>query len=124
MLGTGEPPRIVLASVTRFLTDLCGTGEIDKEKYQAAVKAHQQTLDAELYGHVNKTTLILPGGGSGSSSSIDKFVDLKTLPEFSMTRASFSEVLTGNAGSLISIAFWLVAPFAVAYVKFLRYDVR
>jgi ABC-type transport system involved in multi-copper enzyme maturation permease subunit len=112
------------AAFTRFLTDLCGTGEIDKEKYQAAVKAHQQTLDAELYSHVNKTTLILPGGGSGSSSSIDKFVDLKTLPEFSMTRASFSEVLAGNAGSLISIAFWLVAPFAVAYVKFLRYDVR
>ncbi len=112
------------AAFTRFLTDLCGTGEIDKERYQAAVNAHQQTLDAGLYSHVNKTTLILPGGGSGSSSSIDKFVDLKTLPGFYLTRAAFAEVVAGNAGSLISIAFWLVAPFAVAYVKFLRYDVR
>jgi len=112
------------AAFTRLVTDLCGTGEIDKARYVEAVRAHQQTLDEVLYSHVSKTTLILPGGGSGSSSSIDKFVDLQSLPAFSFRIASPGEAFAGNPGSLISIVFWLIAPFAVSYVRFLRYDVR
>lgn len=107
-----------------FITDICGTGELDKEKYLDAVRSHQQTLDAALYSHVNKTTIEFPSGGTASSSSINEFVDLKTLPAFSIQRATLSEVVAGNLGSLISLAFWLIAPFAVAYVRFLRYDVR
>jgi len=112
------------AALTRFITDICGTGELDKEKYLDAVRSHQQTLDAALYSHVNKTTIEFPSGGSASSSSINGFVDLKTLPAFSIQRATLPEVIAGNLGSLISLAFWLIAPFAVAYVRFLRYDVR
>jgi len=112
------------AAFTRLLTDVCGTGEIDKQKYLDAVKVHQQTLDAALYSHVSKTTIIFPGGGTASSSSINEFVDIKTLPSFSVGRASLSEVFAGNMGSLISLVFWLIAPFAVAYVRFLKYDVR
>ncbi len=112
------------AAFTRFLTDVCGTGEIDKEKYLEAVKIHQRTLDTALYSHVNKTTVILPGGGTASSSSIGELTDLKTLPIFSIRKASLSEVVVGNLGSLVSLAFWLIAPFAAAYVRFLKYDVR
>ena len=112
------------AAFTRFLTDVCGTGEIDKAKYLEAVKIHQQTLDAALYSHVDKTTIIMPGGSTSSSSSIGELTDLKTLPSFSMRRASLSEVVVGNLGSLVSLAFWLIAPFAAAYVRFLKYDVR
>jgi len=112
------------AAFTRLLTDMCGTGEIDKEKYLDAVKVHQQTLDAELYSHVKKTTLIFPSGGTSSSSSIDGMVDPKTLPNFSVRKAGLSEVFARNWGSLVSLAFWLIVPFAVAYVRFLRYDVR
>lgn len=112
------------AALTRFITDICGTGELDKEKYLDAVRSHQQTLDAALYSHVNKTTIEFPSGGSASSSSINGFVELKTLPAFSIQRATLPEVIAGNLGSLISLAFWLIAPFAVAYVRFLRYDVR
>jgi ABC-type transport system involved in multi-copper enzyme maturation permease subunit len=112
------------AAFTRFVSDLCGTGELDKEKYSTAVTLQQQTLDALLYSHVDKTTLILPSGGTSSSSSIDQFVDLKSLPAFEVGKTTLSEVVVGNLGSFISLAFWLVAPFAVAYVRFLRYDVR
>jgi ABC-type transport system involved in multi-copper enzyme maturation permease subunit len=112
------------AAFTRFLTDVCGTGELDKEKYLDAVKIHQQTLDTALYSHVNKTTMIFPGGGTASSSSIGEFVNLKTLPSFVVNNTRLSEVTAGNLGSLISLAFWLIAPFAAAYVRFLRYDVR
>jgi ABC-type transport system involved in multi-copper enzyme maturation permease subunit len=112
------------AAFTRFLTDVCGTGEIDKEKYLEAVKIHQRTLDTALYSHVNKTTVILPSGGTASASSIGELTDLKTLPTFSIRKAGLSEVMVGNLGSLVSLAFWLIAPFAAAYVRFLKYDVR
>ncbi len=112
------------AAFTRFLTDVCGTGEIDKAKYLEAVKIHQQTLDRALFSHVNKTTVIMPGGSTASASSIGELTDLKTLPSFSIRKASLSEVVVGNLGSLVSLALWLIAPFAAAYVRFLKYDVR
>lgn len=112
------------ASFARLVTDLCGTGEIAKLKYLEAVHAHEQTLNSELYSHVKRTTLILPSGGTASSSSIDQMVDLKTLPDFSISRTSLADVVARNLGSLISLVFWLIVPFAVAHVRFLKYDVR
>ncbi len=112
------------SAATRLLTDLCGTGEIDRGRYLDAVLSHQRTLDAELYSHVRRTTVVMPSGGTASSSSIDKLVDPKTLPAFAFRRAGVGEILAGNAGSLISLAFWLIVPFAAAYLRFLKYDVR
>jgi hypothetical protein len=112
------------AAFSRLMTDFCGTGEIDRSGYAQSVKDHQRTLDAELYGYVQKQTLIYPSGGSGSSSKITKTVDLKALPAYSFRQSSLSESIAGNPGSLFSLAFWLIAPFAVAYLRFLKYDVR
>ena len=112
------------AAFTRLMADLCGTGEIDRARYLDAVRAHQQTLDAALYGHVHRTTVIMPSGSTASGSSIDRLVDPKSLPAFAFTRAGLADVLAGNWGSLVSLAFWLIAPFAAAYVRFIKYDVR
>lgn len=112
------------AAFTRLMADLCGTGEIDRARYLDAVRAHQQTLDSALYSHLHRTTLIMPSGGTASSSSIDQMVNPRDLPAFSFKRAGLVDVLAGNWGSLISIAFWLIAPFAAAYVRFIKYDVR
>jgi hypothetical protein len=112
------------ASLARLTSDVCATGEIDKLRYLEAVHSHEQTLESQLYSHVKRTTIILPSGGTASTSSIDEMVDLKTLPGFSIPKTSLSEVMAWNSGSLVSLAFWLVAPFAVAHLRFLRYDVR
>jgi hypothetical protein len=112
------------AAFSRLLTDVCGTGEIEKMKYLEAVRAHQQTLEGELYNHVSRTTMIMPSGGTASTASIGKMVDLKTLPAFSISSPTLGEIFLGNTGSLISLGFWLVVPFAIAYVRFIRYDVR
>jgi len=56
--------------------------------------------------------------------SVEKMVDLKSLPAFSVQRATLGEILRENLRNLLSLAFWLIAPFAIAYVRFLRYDVR
>jgi ABC-type transport system involved in multi-copper enzyme maturation permease subunit len=112
------------AAFTRLITDLCATGEVDKAKYLDAVATHQQTLEAALFSHISKTTLIFPGGGTASSSSINELVDLKTLPGFSVNEATVGDAVAGNWGSVLSIAFWLLAAFALSHVRFLGYDVR
>lgn len=112
------------AALSNIMTDICGTGETDKKKYFEAIKTHQLTLDQALFSQVKRTTLIFPSGGTGATMSVEKVVDLKTLPNFSLNQAGLSEILGKNVGGLISLVFWLVAPFAIAYVRFLKYDVR
>jgi ABC-2 type transport system permease protein len=112
------------AAFTRLIADICGTGEIDRGRYLEAVRAHQQTLDAALYNHVHRTTVIMPSGGTSSGSSIDQLIDPKALPAFAFSRAGVGDALAGNWGSLVSLAFWLIIPFAAAYVRFIKYDVR
>ncbi|MCX6560282.1 MAG: ABC transporter permease subunit [Candidatus Aminicenantes bacterium] len=112
------------AAFSRLVTDLCGTGELDRARYDQSVLDHQRSMDAALYQYVQKHTLLFPTGGSSSSSSITKMVEMKTLPAFNVQKARLGEALAANAGSLISLAFWLIAPFALAYVRFLKYDVR
>jgi ABC-2 type transport system permease protein len=112
------------AAFTRLITDICGTGEIARRKYVEAVKVHQQILSTQLYSHVNRTTMILSGGRTASTSSIGQMVDLKTLPDFSIASTTGAEVINSNLGSIISLVIWLIVPFAIAYRRFLRYDVR
>jgi ABC-type transport system involved in multi-copper enzyme maturation permease subunit len=112
------------AAFTRLITDLCATGDLENEKFRTAVLRHQQTLERMLFSHVSKTTLIFPGGGTASSSSIDELVDLKTLPAFSIERATLADVLNNNWGSILSLVLWFAGMFAFAHARFLRYDVR
>jgi len=51
-------------------------------------------------------------------------VDASKLPKFSITPATLAEAFRANVRSLVSLLFWLVAPFAFAYAKFIKYDVR
>jgi ABC-type transport system involved in multi-copper enzyme maturation permease subunit len=51
-------------------------------------------------------------------------VDPKTLPKFVVAPATLGEALKANTSSLLALLFWLIAPFAFAYVRFLKYDVR
>lgn len=111
------------AALARLSADLCGTGEIARRKYAEAVRNHQQALDTALFGKVRRTVIAMPGGGTGLEFSMEP-VDVKALPKFSIAPASLAETLKENLASLLSLVFWLIVPFAVAYVRFLRYDVR
>ena len=111
------------AAFSRLITDICGTGEVEKTKYLEAVQAHQNALDVNLYSKVKRDLIALPNGQVRMTFGIDP-IDFKTLPNFSVAHASIAETHKSNLASIISLAFWLVAPFAVAYARFLRYDVR
>jgi ABC-type transport system involved in multi-copper enzyme maturation permease subunit len=51
-------------------------------------------------------------------------VDPKKLPKFTVAQASLGEAFKANIRSLAALLFWLIAPFAAAYVRFRKYDVR
>lgn len=111
------------AAFARLLADVCGTGELERAKYLEAVRAHQKALDSELFSKVKRTLMIHEGGGMSMGFSAQP-VDASKLPKFSITTATMAEAFKANVRSLLSLLFWLVAPFAFAYAKFIRYDVR
>lgn len=111
------------AAFARFIADVCGTGELERTKYIEAVAAHQRALDGALFSKVKRTLMIHPGGGT-TLGFTSQLVDFKTLPQFTITPASLGDVFRAGWKSLLSLALWLIAPFAFAYVKFITYDVR
>jgi ABC-type transport system involved in multi-copper enzyme maturation permease subunit len=111
------------AAFARFIADVCGTGELERARYLEAVRAHQKALDNELFSKVKRTLMIHEGGGMSLGFSAQP-VDASKLPKFSITPATVAETLKANARSLVSLLVWLIAPFALAYAKFIKYDVR
>jgi len=111
------------AAFARFVADVCGTGEFERTKYAEAVQAHARALDGALFSKVKRTLMIHPGGGTSLGFSAQP-VDFEALPQFTIAPASLADVFKANWKSLLSLLFWLAAPFAAAYVRFIRYDVR
>jgi ABC-type transport system involved in multi-copper enzyme maturation permease subunit len=111
------------AAFARLIADVCGTGELERTKYLDAVRAHQRALDSELFSKVKRTLMIHEGGHLSMGFSAQP-VDASKLPKFSITPATIAETFKANVRSLLSLAVWLIAPFAFAYVKFIKYDVR
>lgn len=111
------------AAFARFIADVCGTGELERARYLEAVRAHQKALDNELFSKVKRTLMIHEGGQMSMGFSAMP-VDASKLPRFSIAPATVAETLKANARSLVSLFVWLIAPFAFAYAKFRKYDVR
>jgi ABC-type transport system involved in multi-copper enzyme maturation permease subunit len=111
------------AAFARLIADVCGTGELERAKYLEAVRAHQKALDNELFSKV-KRTLMIHSGGRMSMGFSAMPVDASKLPKFSIVPATIAEAFKANVRSILSLLFWLIAPFAIAYVRFLKYDVR
>ncbi len=111
------------AAFARFTADVCGTGELERAKYTEAVRSHQKALDNELFSKVKRTLMLYPDGTTALAFQAMP-LDASKLPKFSIAPATIAETLTANARSLISLLVWLIAPFAFAYAKFRKYDVR
>ncbi|HMA53088.1 MAG TPA: DUF3526 domain-containing protein, partial [Acidobacteriota bacterium] len=111
------------AAFARFIADVCGTGELERARYIEAVRSHQKALDNELFNKVKRTLMIHEGGQMSMGFSAQP-VDASKLPRFSIAPATVAETLKANARSLVSLLVWLIAPFAFAYVQFIKYDVR
>jgi hypothetical protein len=106
----------------RLAADICGTGDLARTNYIEAVRSHQNALENELFSKVKRTLMMREGRTTMMFSA--QPVDPKLLPKFVVKPASLGEALKANAASIAALLFWLIAPFAFAYVRFLRYDVR
>ncbi len=91
--------------------------------YVEAVRSHQRALDNELFSKV-KRTLMIHADGRMSMGFSAMPVDPAKLPKFSIAPSPIGETIKENRRTLLSLALWLIAPFAFAYVRFLKYDVR
>ena len=111
------------SAFSRLAADLCGTGDLARTKYFEAVRSHQKALDNELFSKVKRTLMMHDDGRTTMMFSAEP-VDPKKLPKFAVAPSSVGEALKANTGSIAALLFWLIAPFAFAYVRFLRYDVR
>ncbi len=107
----------------RLAADICGTGDLARTKYIEAVRSHQKALDNELFSKVKRTLMMHDNGRTTMMFSAEP-VDPKKLPKFAIADASLGEALKANAASIAALLFWLIVPFAFAYVRFLKYDVR
>jgi ABC-type transport system involved in multi-copper enzyme maturation permease subunit len=111
------------AAFGRITADICGTGDLARAKYLDAVRSHQKALDNELFSKVKRTLMMHDNGRTTMMFSAEP-VDPNKLPKFAVTPASLGEALKANAAGIGALLFWLIAPFAFAYVRFLKYDVR
>jgi ABC-type transport system involved in multi-copper enzyme maturation permease subunit len=111
------------AAFSRFVADICGTGDLARTKYGEAVRSHQKALDNELFSKVKRTIMMHSGGRTTMAISAEP-VDPKKLPKFSVAQATLGEAFKTNIRSLAALLFWLIVPFAAAYVRFRKYDVR
>ena len=111
------------AAFARFIADVCGTGELERARYLDAVRAHQKALDNELFSKVKRTLMVHEGGQMSMGFSAQP-VDASKLPRFSIAPSTVAETIKANARSLVSLFVWLIAPFAFAYARFRKYDVR
>ena len=110
-----------VTSFSNFITNLAGTGQYDRVRFITAAKAHQDILDRNLFQHIQRDI-----GPSGTLSlSIDgDMIDMENLPAFTFERSSLIETASAVALDAGILILFLALSFSLAYVAFLKYDVR
>ena len=114
------------ASLTLFLTDLAETGDLAYQTYRNAVSDQALIIDREVYVRQASTVYRIRTEGMMMSGSIDppEGTPEPNVPTFLMPAIDLSETIRYNLWPLVSLLLYLIIPFAVAYLRFLRYDVR
>ncbi|GAB5520666.1 MAG: DUF3526 domain-containing protein [Rhodothermales bacterium] len=118
------------AALTFLVTDLAGTGDETYRSYREAVSNHYEIIDRDLFSQQRANRYqVRIGGGSFSSSfpssdDDDDAPEASDMPVFQSETPSIKAVLSVHAWAIGTLLVYLVVPFLVAYVAFLRYDVR
>ena len=114
------------SALTFFVTDAAGTGDLAYEGYRNAVQAHYQIIDQTVFTkqRTNRFEIAQNGmemmGGFGDSDP----PPLDELPAFELREPLLAEVISNNVWAMVSLLAYLLIPFLVSYVTFLKYDVR
>ena len=114
------------ASAFSFLVaDIAGTGDLAYRQYRNAVAEHYQIVDREYFSNVESNSyrihlsgMMLSGNFADEAPSPDR------VPPFVVAGPTISDALATHAWALVTLFFYLIVPFLVAYVRFLNYDAR
>ncbi|MEM1094381.1 MAG: ABC transporter permease subunit [Bacteroidota bacterium] len=116
------------AALTFLVTDLAGTGDASYATYREAVGDHYQIIDQELFSRSRARRYSVQVGGSSFSSSFpsddDDAPEASDMPVFQAEAPGIGAVMGEHAWAIGTLLVYLIVPFLVAYVAFLRYDVR
>ncbi|MFQ5768610.1 MAG: ABC transporter permease subunit [Acidobacteriota bacterium] len=115
------------ASALAFLiTDIAGTGDLAFRGYRDAVRAHHQILDRVAFSKRQEssyritidTSTIMSSFGGGSPE------DISAIPAFTVPEPALASILHADIWAVVTLLAYLIIPFLVAFVAFMRYDVR
>jgi len=114
------------SALTFLVTDAAGTGDLAYQGYRDAVQAHYQVIDQTIYAKQRSNRFEIAMGGMqmmGDMGDEDP-PPLDELPAFEVREPELPSVLRNNLWAIVSLLAYLFIPFLVAYVAFLKYDVR
>jgi len=109
-----------VTSFNKIMTDLAWTGEATKNRFKESTQAYQGVLNRELFDHIYRD--LSPNGAA--EMGISGTINLKELPSYRYERAVLSETFSSIVLDIGLMIFFVIFSFMIAYVAFLRYDIR
>ena len=102
------------------MTDLAWTGETTKEKFIQYASAFQGVINTALFNNIFYDI----GPNEGIDMGISGNINLNELPSFSYNRVALSETFFSIKTDIAFLLIFIIISFMLAYVSFLRYDIR
>lgn len=107
-----------------MVSDFAGTGDLAYERFQdSASEYYSQLVSGPLMELTTQTVRVRIGGSSVWMDSGDQ-PDWDNVPVYSPASPGLGQAIKAHTWAAISLGLYLFVPFLVAYVGFLRYDVR
>lgn len=113
------------AAITILISDLTGTGDLAYQQYRQAVADQYQVVDREYFSQMESNSYRINIGGAMISGNFEQeAITPDAVPPFTVPEPTLNQILQSNTWPLITLLFYLIVPFLIGYVRFLRYDVR
>ncbi len=107
-----------------LVSDAAGTGDLAYELYLNDVADYYALLDRTVLAQLRDSQVKVRVGQSAFWMSVGERPDWTEVPEFTTTQHNLAQVMQTRVWAFASLLVYLVFPFLIAYVAFLRYDVR
>jgi ABC-type transport system involved in multi-copper enzyme maturation permease subunit len=108
-----------------LVSDAAGTGDLAYAQYLVDVDNYHNILDRTVLSKLRDAQVKIRVGQSSFWMTVGDRPDWEEeVPTFETTALDQGQVIQANAWGLVSLFAYVLIPFALAYVAFLRYDVR
>ena len=107
-----------------LVSDAAGTGDLAYEQYLNDVTDYHALLDRTVLAQLRDSQVKVRIEGGALWMNVGERPDWTEVPEFTTTPNNLAKVMQTRVWAFVSLLVYLVLPFLIAYVAFLRYDVR